>query len=78
MILRFYKSDIKLFADSNVAYLFLLNARSRIVGYFYLSDIPSDNQEPKSNTLILLVYKTLKNVMASAAKAETSSAFANA
>ena len=66
-----------MFIDSDAAYLVLPNARSRIAGYFYLSDIPPDNQEPKLNAPILIVCKTLKNVIASAAEAETAGVFVN-
>ena len=60
LILRFYESKIQLFIGSDAAYFVLPNARSRIAGYFYLSDIPPDNLDPKLNTPILVVYKILK------------------
>ena len=41
--IRYYASNMQLFVDSNATYLVLLNTKSRIAGYFYLSDVPSEN-----------------------------------
>jgi hypothetical protein len=57
------------------SYLVLPNARSRYAGhYIILSDTPPPPPEipnPKPNGAILTVCKTIRNVMTSAAKAET-------
>ena len=37
--IRFYASDMKLFVDSDAAYLVAPKAKSRISGYYYLSNI---------------------------------------
>ena len=59
--------------DTDSAYLVLPKARSCITGHFYLSDHPppTDTPKPKLNGPILTVCQTLKNVVASAAEAET-------
>ena len=59
--------------DTDAAYLVLPKARSRIAGHFYLSNHPppTDTPKPKLNGLILTVCQTLKNIVASAAEAET-------
>ena len=69
-----------LYAESDAAYLVQPKARSRIAGYFYLSDrqptttIPS----PPYNGPLLIECKTIRNVVASAAEAETNGLFHNA
>lgn len=72
---RCYASDMKLFVDSDAAYLVLRNAKSRIAGYFYLSFTPPANQEPFLNAPILVMCKTLRNIVSSAAEAETAGVF---
>jgi hypothetical protein len=79
--IRFYASDMVLYAESDAAYLVQPNAKSRASGFFYLSaKIPPDNPLPKPpmNGPILIVCKTIRHVVASSAEAETSSIFINA
>ena len=77
--IRFYASDMILHAESDAAYLVLPNARSRIAGLFYLSDRqhPSNIPNPPRNGPILIICKTLRHVVASAAEAETGGLFHN-
>ena len=75
---RYYASDMKLFVDSNAAYLVLPNAKSRVAGYFYLSSTPPENESPMVNAPILVICKTLRSVVASVAEAETAGVFLNA
>lgn len=80
-ILRFHASDMVLNLDSDAAYLVQPQARSRGAGYFYLSDIPPQppaQPNPTHNAPILVDCHTIRQVMASAAEAETNTAFHNA
>ena len=79
-IIRFYASNMTLFVESDAAYLVQPNARSRISGYFYLSNkhIPHSYPSPKPNGPILIICKTIRHVVASAAEAETAGLFYNA
>ena len=80
--LRFYASDMVLHMESDAAYLVLPGAKSRIAGYFYLSDRPPPNEKvsptPMRNGPLHIVCKTLHHVVASAAEAETAALFFNA
>ena len=75
-VLRFYKSDMILNVDSDAAYLVLPNAKSRIAGYYHLSSYNPPHPTPL-NAPILIICKTIKNVVASAAEAETGGLFLN-
>jgi hypothetical protein len=55
----------------------MLNAKSRIAGYFQLNDNPKHISHPNINDAILVVYKTLKNIVSSTTKAETAGIFHN-
>ena len=73
-IIRFYASDMILAGESDAAYLVMPNAKSRIAGYFHLT-----NQDLKLlNGAILVECQTLKHVVGSAAEAETGGLFYNA
>ena len=77
IVVRYYASDMVLAIDSDAAYLVLPNAKSRIAGYYYLtSDLIND--APPINAPILVICKTLKHVVSSAAEAETAGVFTNA
>ena len=73
--IRFYASDMNLQADSDAAYLVLPLARSRYAGYFYLGSLESTNG--RLNGSILVVCKSIRSVVASAAEAETGGLFYN-
>jgi hypothetical protein len=79
--IRYYASDMVLHVDSDAAYLVLPNAKSRIAGHYYLSATPPKpplKPSPPLNGPILTECRTLRNVVASAAEAETGGLFHNA
>ena len=75
---RYRASDMILNIDSDAAYLVLPNSKSRIAGYFQLNDDPQRVNHPEVNGAILIECRTLKNVVSSAAEAETGGVFHNA
>ena len=80
-IIRYTKSDMILYVDSDAAYLVLPKARSRVAGHYYLGTMPprSPSKPPNisTNGPILTVCKGLRHVVSSAAEAETGAAFHN-
>ena len=74
---RFYASDMQLTVDSDAAFLVLPKARSRIAGYFRLIK-NSSSPIYTDNGAILIECRTLRNVVTSAAEAETHGVFHNA
>ena len=76
--IQYYASDMVLHVDSDAAYLIAPKARSRIAGYFHLSNHPSTTTQPKINGPIIVECKTLRHVVASAAEAEIAGVFHNA
>ena len=76
--IRYYASDMILHVDSDAAYLVEPKAKSRVAGYFYLSDHPNITQHPTLNGAILVECKTLRHVVSSSAKAEVAGIFHNA
>ena len=77
--IRYYASDMCLHAETDAAYLVLLNARSRYAGFFYLSDRPTNPPiAPQTNGAVLVICRTLRGVLASAAETETGGVFHNA
>ena len=74
---RMHKSDMTLYVHSDASYLSEPQSRSRVGGYFYLGgrDEPADN--PKPNGSIHIESKIMRNIMASAAEAETGALFHN-
>ena len=77
--IRFYKSDMILYVDSDAAYLVLPHARSCFAGHFYLSNhVPDPSRfTPPMNGPIHTECKRIRNVVASAAEAETAGLFGN-
>ena len=78
--IRYYASEMVLYVESDAAYLVQPNARSRVTGLFYLSN-KSPNRphpSPKRNGPLNIECKTIRNVVASAAEAETNGLFHNA
>ena len=77
--IRFYASDMKLYVDSDAAYLVAPKAKSRISGYYYLSNIcPNDKPKPPLNVPVLVECRLIQHVVTSAAEAETAGLFYNA
>ena len=78
--IRFHASDMILHGSSDVAYLVLPKARSRMAGYFYLSNKPAPppiKPTPKVNGAVHVECKTIRNVVASVAEGETAAMFHN-
>ena len=78
--IRYHASGMQLYIDSDAAYLVAPQAKSRIAGYFYLSDKytqGSGNPHPQFNGPIHIECQLLKHVVSSAAEAETSAIFLN-
>ena len=75
---RYYASDMVLHVDSDAAYLVAPKARSRISGFFHLSDHPNITKHPKLNGAILVECKTLRHVVSSSAEAEVAGIYHNA
>ena len=76
--LRYFDSYMILHANSNAAYLVFPNAWSHNAGYHILGNCPSSAPSIPSripNVPILVEYKTLRNMVASAAEAETGGLF---
>jgi len=67
-----------LHVDSDATYLVLPNEKSRVAGYFYLSDHPDRDISPTLNGAILVEYKGIKHVVLSSAEAEIAGLFHNA
>ena len=76
--IRYHASDMVLHVDSDAAYLIAPKAKSRIAGYYHLSDHPNCTNQPSLNGAILVECKTLRHVVASAAEAEVAGVFHNA
>ena len=67
--------------DPDAAYIVQPQARSRVAGHFYLSEkipLETPTHNPTPNGPILTEYRTFRNVMSSAAEAETIGIFHNA
>ena len=73
-ILHFTRSSMILRIYSDTSYLSVTKARSRATGFFYLSD---KSENPPLNGAIHVLCVILKNVLASAAEAETGAVFVN-
>ena len=77
--IRFFALDMILHADSDAAYLVLPGAKSRLAGYFHLSNASANNKpEPFLNGATHVECKALRHVVTSAAEAEIAGLFYNA
>ena len=74
--IRYHATDMVLHVDSDAAYLVLPKARSRIARYYQLSDYPT--KLDTINGPLLIEYKTIRNVVTSAAEAEMGGIYHNA
>ena len=68
-VIQFHTSDMILYVESDAAYPILPQARSRVASIFYLRNATSGRPPLKEG--IQVICKTLKNVVSSAAEAET-------
>ena len=76
--LRYHASDMCLYIDTDAAYLVAPKSRSRVAGYFYLSDKSSSSiKNPKLNAAIHVECCLLRHIVSSAAEAETAGIFTN-
>ena len=77
--IRYHASDMKLHVYSDASYLSEPKARSRVGGYFYLDGKadPQPGKPPTLNGAIHVESRIMRNVMASAAEAETGGLFIN-
>ena len=73
--LRFFASDMILTCEADSAYLVLPKARSRAAAWFILGNDPTKTPTPMKNAPIYVMCNTIKNVMSSAAEAETGGIF---
>ena len=76
--IQYYVSNMIIHVNRNAAYLVSPKARSRIAGYFHLSDHPNITKRPKINGAILVEYKTLQHLVSSLAEEEVGGIFHNA
>mmetsp|Transcript_6798 Transcript_6798/g.12795 ORF Transcript_6798/g.12795 Transcript_6798/m.12795 type:complete len:338 (-) Transcript_6798:2268-3281(-) len=77
--IRYYKSDMILWIDSDAAYLVAPQARSRVGGHFKLSSKPQTPiQNPPTNGPVHVESTLLRQVVAAASEAELGAAFLNA
>ena len=72
--IRYHKSDMQLHIDSDAAYLVASKAKSRVSGYFYISNKTSTQTH---NAPVHIEYTLLKHMVFSAAEAETGGVFHN-
>ena len=75
--LSFHASDMILQVESDATYPVLPKARSLIAGYFRLSKQLKNTRQQHPNGAVLIEYKTLKNVVSSAAEGERCGIFHN-
>ena len=74
-VLRYHASDMILQGEADSAYLVLPKARSRAAAWFILGNDPTSTPTPMPNAPVYIMCNTLKNVMSSAAEAETGGLF---
>ena len=70
-VLRFHASDMVLTMETDAAYLVLPQARSRAAAWFIFGNDPNTHERPMTNAPVHVMCNTIKNVMSSAAEAET-------
>ena len=74
--IRYYTSDMILVLETDAAYLVLPKERSQIAGWYVLTSDPAKTKNViKPNGPLHVMCMTPKNVLASAAEAETSGVF---
>ena len=77
--MRFIVGTMQLMVDTDAVYFVLPGAKSRIADHYMLASAPNKRNEHPAphNTPILVECKTIKNVVCSAAEAETVGLFYN-
>jgi hypothetical protein len=76
--IRYFASDMQLEIHSDASYLSETKAKSRIGGYFYVSNKTSSPKKPLSNGPLFCHTTVLKHVVSSVAEAELGALFVNA
>ena len=74
-ILRYHASAMILSLEADAAYLVLPKAKSRAAAWFVLGNDPTQNPIQTKNSPLHIMCNTIKNVMSSAAEAETGGIF---
>ena len=59
IFIRYHANDMILHIDSDAAYLVAPKAKSRIAGFYHLTNHPSHCQTPQRNGAIMVECKTL-------------------
>ena len=78
-VIRYRRSDMILYIDSDASYLSAPKARSRYAGYHYLSDKVSDPSiAPRNNGALHVPCAIMREVLSSAAEAELGGCYNNA
>ena len=81
--IQYRASGMKLVIHSDASYLSVAQSRSRASGVHFLSKGPPDPENPEyfvptTNDILLVLFKIMRNIMASAAKAKYGTIFVNA
>ena len=74
-ILRYHASDMILVLEADAAYLVLPKVKSRAAAWFILGNDPAKHPVQMKNAPLHIMCNTIKNVMSSAAEAETGGIF---
>ena len=69
---------MQLFVDSDASYLVAPKARSRVAGFYYFKNTPTNNPHTLSTHPVLVECRCLRHVVSSTAEAETAGLFQNA
>ena len=80
--IQYRASGMQLSIHSDASYISVAQARSRASGVHFLTEGPPDPNNPEdfvltTNGILLVVYKSMRNIMASAAKAKYGTIFFN-
>ena len=77
--IKYTASNMSLWIDSDAAYLVAPKSRSRVAGYYYLSDTPKQpiQANPSFNAPVLVECKILRFVQSSSTEAEIGGLFHN-
>ena len=78
IFIQYHVSDMALYTDSDAAYLVMHKARSRISGYYHVSNHPKNTNTLTLNGPILIGCKTIRAVVISVAEAEIRGLFHDA
>ena len=81
--IQYRVSGMQLAIHLDASYLSVVQSRSRASGVNFLPEGPSEPKNPEysvptTNSILLVVFKIMHNIMASAAKAEYGTIFINA